>query len=96
MKEKMDEFDWINTHKVNIRDLKIGDVVFIKCSRHKLTDVDEELTVSEIYDSYRKGEICVALKNMGNMKYPFGDDKEGVTNGIHLCEHINCDIYLNI
>ena len=98
IKESIDGFDWIkniNTDKVNIRDLKVGDVVYIKCPRHRLIDKDEELTVSEIYGSYRTGEICVVLKNMRNMKYPFGDNREGVTNSVHICEHINCDIYLN-
>jgi hypothetical protein len=96
MREGMEGLEWINninTDKVGIRDLKIGDVVIIKCSRHKLIDVDEELTVSEIEDSYRTGEICVRLKNMKNMKYPFGKDREGVTNSVYVCEHINCDFY---
>jgi len=94
IKEEMDNLDWIkgiNTDKVGIRDLKIGDVVTVKCPRHRLTD--EELTVSEINDSYRTGEICVRLKNMNNIKYPFGKGREGVTNGVYVCEHTNCDFY---
>jgi hypothetical protein len=94
--EGMEGLEWINninTDKVGIRDLNIGDVVIIKCPRHKLIDKDEELTVSEIEDSYRTGEICVRLKNMKNMKYPFGKDREGVTNSVYVCEHISCDFY---
>jgi hypothetical protein len=97
IREEIDnDLKWIkniNTDKVGIRDLKIGDVVIIKCPRHKLIDEDEELTVSEIDDSYRTGEICVKLKNMKNIKYPFGKGREGVTNSVYVCEHINCDFY---
>ncbi len=97
IREEIDnDLKWINninTDKVEIRDLKIGDVVIIKCPRHKLIDGDEELTVSEIDDSYRTGEICVKLKNMKNIKYPFGKGREGVTNSVYVCEHISCDFY---
>ena len=95
IREEMDDFEWIKDvdwEYVYIWDLKKGMKVEPDCTGTPFGDFNiskGEYTVTDIYDSYRDGDICVTLVNHNKTQYPFGGGM-GFSPSLNVCQHIGC------